>query len=222
MERLCAKIIRMHTIQQKLLDLANKQDLGKMSLRQIAKLIDQENKPQTVKHHLLQLQKIGLLELNLSEGIVRPIKRGFNKTNSTLYSLPIVGAANCGDARIFAEERISGHLKVSSSLLPRKKQDLYVLIAEGNSMNKAEVDGKTIENGDFVVVDSLSRTPKNGDIIVSVIDGMANIKRFKEDKANNQVILMSESTESHLPIFIHDGDDFMVSGKVVSIIKNPK
>jgi SOS-response transcriptional repressor LexA len=89
-------------------------------------------------------------------------------------------------------------------------------------MNKAEVDGKTIEDSDFVIVDSLYRTPKNGDVIVSVIDGMANIKRFKEDKTNNQVVLLSESTENHRPIFIHEGDDFVVSGKVVSIIKNPK
>ena len=212
----------MHKIQQQLLSLANEQNIGKMSLRQLAKLIGKENKPQTVKHHLLQLQKLGLIDLNLSEGVIKPIKRGFNKVNSSMYSLPIVGAANCGSATIFAEERIQGHLKVSSALLPRKKQDLYVLIAEGNSMNKTDVDGKTIEDGDFVIVDSKFVDPKGGEIIVSVIDGMANIKKFKKDTQNNQIILLSESTENHLPIFIHEGDDFKVSGRVVGVIKNPK
>lgn len=217
-----AILLGMHKIQQQLLDLANKQDLGKMSLRQIGKLIGQENRPQTVKYHLAQLHEAGLIDLNLKEGIIKPIKRGFNKVNSMLYSLPIVGAANCGDASIFAEERIQGHLKVSSSLLPHRKQGLYVLIAEGNSMNKADVEGNNIEDGDFVIVDSQSRNPRDGDIIVSVIDGLANIKRFKEDAPNKQIILLSESTENHLPIFIHEGDDYQVSGKVVAVIKNPK
>lgn len=215
----------MHKTQTMLLDLAKRQNIGKMSLRQIAGLVGVENSPQLVKHHLLQLEKAGLIQLNHSEGIIKAVKRGLSESNTanpTIYSLPIVGAANCGDATIFAEERIMGHLKISSSMLPRKKQDLYVLTAEGNSMNKAKLeDGKTIENGDFVIVDSSYRNPKNGDIIVSVIDGMANIKQFTLDKKNKTIVLQSESTEKHLPIFIHEGDNYEVSGKVVGIIKNP-
>jgi SOS-response transcriptional repressor LexA len=214
----------MHPIQQKLLNLSHEQDLGKMSLRQIAKIIEQDGKPQLVKYHLLQLEKMGMIKINMAQGVIKPIKRGFGSTNvnSHIYSLPIVGAANCGDARIFAEERIEGHLRVASSMLPRKKNDLYVLIADGSSMNEADVgNGKTIEDGDFVIVDGSYKNPRNGDIIVSVIDGMANLKRFKMDKINKQITLQSESTEKHLPIFIHEGDDFVVSGKVIDVIKMP-
>ncbi len=215
----------MHTIQQKLLNLSHEQDLGKMSLRQIAKLIGQDNKPQLVKHHLFQLEKMGMIRINMAQGVIKPIKRGFGSTsvNSHIYSLPIVGAANCGDARIFAEERIEGHLRVAASMLPRKRNGLYVLIADGSSMNMADVgNGKTIEDGDFVIVDGLYKSPKDGDIIVSVIDGMANLKRFTADKASRQITLQSESTENHLPIFINEGDDFVVSGKVIDVIKKPK
>lgn len=108
-------------------------------------------------------------------------------------------------------------------MLPRRKQDLYVLVADGLSMNLAEVsEGNTIEDGDFVVVDSSSTNSRNGDIVVAVIDGMGTIKRYKEDKKNNQVVLEAESTEKFLPIFIREGDDFVISGKVIDVIKRPK
>ncbi len=212
----------MNDYQQKLYQLSQTSDLGKMSLRQIAKLIGADDKPQIVKHHLLQLEKAGLLQLNIEEGIIRPTKKGFNValTRSPFYSLPIVGAANCGPANIYAEERIQGYLKVSSKMLPRKKQDLFVLIADGPSMNRAEVrEGVTIEDGDFVVVDSTYKIPKNGDIVVAIIDGMATIKRYNEDKQNQRVVLEADSTEKYHPIFIHEGDNFVVSGKVVEVIK---
>lgn len=215
----------MHNIQTKLLELAKNQDLGKMSLRQIAKLVGVDNKPQIVKHHLLQLDKAGLVQVNFDKGIIKPIKRGFNllsQAKNVFYSLPIVGAANCGPANIFAEERTEGYLKVSSKMLPHKKSGLYVLVADGPSMNLAQVsEGNTIENGDFVVVDSTYTNPRNGDIVVAVIDGMATIKRYREDRQNNQIVLQAESTENFLPIFIHEGDDFVISGKVIDVIKRP-
>jgi len=215
----------MNPIQAALLNLSKHQNLGSMSLRQIAKLIGVENKPQIVKHHLLQLKKAGLIQINLDKGVIKPINRGFNlgAVKSLFYSLPIVGAANCGPATIFADEQIEGYLKVSTKMLPRRKKDLYVLIADGSSMNLAEVrKDVTIENGDFVVVDSTYKSPKNGDIIVAVIDGMGTIKRFKEDKKNDRIVLESESTENFTPIFVHKEDDFLISGKVVDVIKKHK
>lgn len=212
----------MHQLQKQLFTLAQHQDLGSLSLRQIAKLIGADGKPQIVKHHLQQLDKIGLLQVNLDEGIIKPIKRGFNTspTKRLFFSLPIVGTANCGPATVFAEERIEGYLKVSAKMLPHRKQDLYVLVADGPSMNKAEVrKGVTIEDGDYVVVDSTYKTPKTGDIVVAVIDGLATIKRFRRDRANNRIVLEADSTEEYHPIFVSEDDEFEISGKVVDVIK---
>jgi len=212
----------MHKIQATLYSLLKSHDLGKMSLRHIAKLVGVENRPQTVKYHLAQLQKAGLIQYNQEEGVIRPTNRGFNTLTekSVFYSLPIVGSANCGPATIFAEDRVQGYLKVSSKMLPRKKSELFILVADGSSMNLAEVSqGKTIEDGDFVVIDSSYRNPKNGDIVVAVIDGMATIKRYTENKRYGQIVLEAESTEKFMPIFVHEGDDFSISGKVVDVIK---
>lgn len=215
----------MNEYQQKIYQLAQDQDIGRLSLRQIAELIGAPGKPQIVKHHLLQLDKKGLLRVNLDKGVVSVVKRGVIDTGprSTIFSLPMVGAANCGPATIFADERIEGYLKVSSKILPHRKKDLYVLIASGNSMNDTDVAGKNIEDGDYVIVDKNYPKPKSGDVVVSVIDGMANIKRFKWDAQNDTAVLMPESTEKgHHPIFIHEDDDFVVSGKVIDVIKSPK
>ena len=214
----------MHIIQKQLLDLiATHEDFGSYSLRKMAEMVGAKGKPQTAKYHLQQLEKDGLIQLNLEAGIIKLVKRGYAKAStSPIYSLPIVGSANCGPATIFAEQNVDQYLKISSSMLPRNKSNLYALIADGDSMNKAKVgeEEKTIESGDFVLVDSEYKNYKTGDIVVAVIDNMATIKRFREDKSNNRIILEADSTEKYLPIFIHEGDNFLLSGKVVGIIKS--
>lgn len=213
----------MHIIQKQLLDLiATHTDFGTYSLRKIAEMVGAEGKPQTAKYHLQQLEKDGMIQMNLEAGVIKLVKRGYAKAStSPIYSLPVVGSANCGPATIFAEQNIDQYLKISSSLLPRNKSNLYALIADGDSMNRAEVEsGKVIESGDFVLVDSEYKNYRKGDIVVAVIDGLATIKRFREDKQNDMIILEADSTHKYLPIFIHEGDDFQISGKVVGIIKS--
>jgi repressor LexA len=89
-------------------------------------------------------------------------------------------------------------------------------------MNKSNINGMSIEDGDYLIIDSDYRTPRNGDIVLSVIDDMANIKKYIYDEENNQIILVSQSTKDIPPIYIHENDSFMVNGKVIQIIKKPK
>lgn len=213
----------MHTKQKQLLVLIDSDpNIGSYSLRTIADKIGAPDKPQIVKYHLQQLEKAGMIQMNLDEGVIKSVKKGFAKsTVNTMFSLPVVGSANCGPATIFAEQNVQQYLKVSSSMLPYNKKDLYSVVADGNSMNLAKVDEKnTIENGDFVLVDSGCKNYKNGNIVVAVIDGMATIKRYKLEKENQRIVLEADSTDKYLPIFIHKGDDFQLSGKVVGIIKS--
>lgn len=209
----------MHILQQQLLNLIQEnENLGQFSLRAIADKIGAKGKPQTAKYHLLQLEKNGLIQMNLDEGILKVVNKGYNlEKKSPLYSLPVLGSANCGPALILAEQKADQYLKVSSSILPRNKKGLYVLIAEGISMNKAEIDGKTIDDGDFVLIDHEVSIYKNGDIVVAVIDGLATIKRYY--KNGNQITLEADSTEDFLPIYLHEGDDALLNGKVVGVIK---
>ncbi len=204
----------MHIIQEKLLRELNRKNLSGMTLREIGSLVG-EKSAQKIKHHLTQLSRRGFIAYN---PVKKEIKKAQKISREGFMSLPIVGAANCGPATIFAEENITGYLKVSKKLAPRSGK-LFVLRADGNSMNKANINGKNIEDGDFVIVDAEQKSPEPGQYIVSIIDEMANIKKFVPDPQNKRIVLKSESTKEYLPIFIHEDDKYEVSGSVVRVIK---
>jgi repressor LexA len=197
-----------------------------MTLRDIAKLIGEES-PQLVKHHLNQLEKKGLIRIDKVKGLIEKAQGGWVnsmlKRGARLINIPILGSANCGPAELFATSNIEGYLRVSSSLMGRNTQHrLFALKTIGPSMNRASVGDKTIEEGDYIIVDSQDTSPANGEVVVSVIDGMANVKKYFLDKENQQIVLMSESTQDFAPIHIHQDDDYWINGKVVQVIKKPK
>ena len=209
----------MHAIQEKLLRVVDEKNIGGLTLRQIGELIG-EKLPQKMKHHLSQLERKGFILIDRkNEKIIRISNKA--KVGDIFVSIPIIGAANCGPATIYADQNIEGYLKISKRLAPNKKS-LFALRAEGNSLNKADISGKNVESGDFVIVDSENTSPRDGDYVVSIIDGMANIKKYLLDKKNSRIALLSESTQTYSPIFIHENDDFRVSGKVLDVVKNIK
>jgi len=207
----------MHPIQEKLLQLLKDQGSIPLKYREIGRRIG-EKYPQTVKHHIAALQEKALLvEQN-----------GFLKLNRTdaqkgFLNLPFYGLASCGEATAFAEDTAEGYIRISPNALPRKNiAGLYILRAFGNSMNRAKVGPheRNIENGDFVVVDSTERDPKNGNYVVSIIDNCANIKKFQYEETSHQVALIAESSDEYLPIILHETDNFAVLGKVLDVIKS--
>lgn len=209
----------MHKIQQNLLKLALDHNLGNMTLREIGALIG-ERYPQKIKHHLSQLEKKGLITMSKTKGLIERTKPGKVRDAASLLSIPILGTANCGPATFYADSNHEGYLKVSSSLL-RKKKYVYAIKASGLSMNKAQVDGNAIRDGDYLIIDSTDTSPRDGDIIVSVFDNVANVKKFYFDKDNNRIVLTSDSTRDFPPIFIHEDDDFRIAGKVIQVLKKP-
>ena len=206
----------MHNIQESILKLIETYNLGDMTLREIGELIN-EKYPQKIKHHLNQLEKKGLIKIDKKNNSITKVAAGQIK-GTTLVSIPILGTANCGPATFFAEENFTGHLKLSSSFL-KKKTGLYAVVADGISMNRANINNQTIDSGDYLIVDPNTTNPSDGDVIVSVFDGVANVKRFKSDPQNARIVLQSESSANIAPILIHEDDDFHVAGKVIQVIK---
>ncbi len=217
----------MHKIQEQLLKLAREKNLGQFSLREIGSFIGEES-PQKIKHHLGELEKKGLLRIDKVKGMIKKNEQEWQKGimgMGKILSVPILGSVNAGPAQIFAETNVEGFLRISSTLLDRSikgEHRFFALQVNGPSMNRAKINGKRIEDGDYVIIDLNEKHPRNGDIVLSIIDGMANIKKFFLDKENRQVVLMSESTKNFPPIYIHENDDFMINGKVVQVIKKPK
>lgn len=209
----------MHRIQESLLQIIKRENIGSLTLREIGEKID-EKFPQKIKHHLDQLEKKGFIRQDRTHNIIEMIDHAAKKV-ANLISVPIVGSANCGPATIFATENIESYLKISPTLLRRHK-NVFAIKAQGLSMNRATVEGKRIEDGDYLIIDRDDTYPQNGDIILSVIDNMANVKRYVWDDENQQVVLVSDSTADIPPIFIHSDDQFIINGKVIQVIKKPK
>ena len=214
----------MHRLQEQLLQLAGQTNLGERSLREIGKIVG-EGSPQKVKHHLNQLEKRGLIRVDRAKRLVEKISGGRSTgllTKAKLLTVPLLGSASAGPATLYAESNIEGYLKISATFFGRRaSHKLFALRVSGPSMNQARIDNKSIEDGDYVIIDSDDCVPKNGDIVLSVIDGMANIKRFHLDRKNRQIALAADSTLHFPPIYIHESDAFIINGKVIQIIKKP-
>ncbi len=211
----------MNIIQTQLLNLiASTPEMGSFSLRKIAELLGAKGKPQIAKYHLQQLEKRGLIQMNLDEGVLKLVQKGYNHaTKSPLFAIPVVGAANCGPAVTYADQKVDSYLKISSSLLPRNKNRLFAIKADGDSMNRAKINEKSIETGDYVLVDREAKY-SNGDVVLAIVDGLATIKEFYLDKTHNRIILKANSDHEYMPIYIGEDDQFIINGKVVDVIKN--
>ena len=220
----------MHPIQEKLLTLSKTKNLATLSLRGMAEDIGLPHEsPQKIKHHLVQLQKKGFLTIDRAKGVMEKADSkpawatGLLDAKSRLFSIPIIGTANCGPATIFAEQNFQGFLRISSKLVGRSKPvGLYAIKASGSSMNRAKVNGKRIEDGDYMLVNSGDTDVKTGDVVLAIIDNNATVKRYIDDRVNSQIVLAAESSFDYQPIYLHEDDDFTISAKVIGVIKKPR
>ena len=213
----------MHTIQQSLLDLAENNDLSRIPLRKIAELLgNPDMSPGVLQHHFAQLEKKKLLFIDRK---TKTQQLGSMLDDDRFYTIPIVGMASCGPANQFADEAIEGFLQISKGKL-KKKGDLFAVRAVGGSMNDARVTmpngGQApIEEGDFAIVDTSYRSVDEniGKYVVSIINGMANLKKLA--KRTYDYALISESTHrgKYPPIVIDESDGYLINGRVVAVVK---
>lgn len=205
----------MHIIQKQILELAKTKNVLEMGFRPLGREIGVKS-PQLIKHHLTQLQKQGLIKPK-TRSDVRQFLDYSSSLQPSFVDIPVVGAANCGPATLLADEHIEQYITVSENLL-KKRGNIFALVAKGDSMNEAQVNGENIEDNDYVIIDGDQREPRPGDYILSVISNCANIKEFARTSDGN-IALLSKSKTRYAPIYISAEDDFIVNGKVVQVIK---
>jgi len=207
----------MHYIQQKILSFAGKINLKRDGLRQVGRLIG-ESHPFKVSYHLKKLEENGFIKINKKTGEIKQTKK--EKPQRGLFlAIPVLGEANCGEANIFAEENLEGYIKVSKNIV-KGGNNLIAIRASGNSMNKASINGKNIEDGDYVIVDT-KKQPQSNSYVLAITDNCANIKKILIDSKNKIISLIPESTENHPVIFVHENDKFLINGVVKHVIKKP-
>lgn len=182
--------------------------------------------PSAAHYHVAKLQGEGYLEKesNRPRSIGVFPDRSLNtpihkKTGMDAMRVPVYGSANAGPATLFADGNIQGYLKVSRNELGGKG-NIFALRVEGDSMNRAHIKNRSLEEGDFVLVDPDQKDAKPDDYVLSIIDDCANLKKFARDKKTGQIMLLSESSnKKHKPIYISSKDNYMINGKIVGVIK---
>lgn len=141
-------------------------------------------------------------------------------TSENFVQVPVFGSASAGAAAMFADQYVEGYLRVSKRLV--KDRNIFAVQVNGTSMNKAVVNGKTIESGDFVLVDGSAREYKNNDRVLVVIDGLATVKTYRTVDGKTIALIPESTDKKHQPIFLSDDDNFVINGLVVNVLKLPK
>lgn len=188
-------------IQKSILDFLIDQIKGKgipPTLADVAKHFGYKNRA-TVQQHFHAIEKKGYIKKSpkLSRGIELTLEDKF------FVPRPILGEVAAGNPLTIYPDAID---TVELPTIARMPKDSFLLRVKGDSLKDAY-----IFSGDIVIVNP-NLEPKNGQIVVAILDDAAVVKRFY--KKRNGIELVSENPE-YKPIVI---DKKYPSFKVVGIV----
>ena len=128
-------------------------------------------------------------------------------------NIPLVGNVAAGTP-ILAQENVEAYIPYDGSKIGDPR-GYFFLRAVGDSMNSADVNGKNIDDGDFVLIKNQPTAEQNQKVLALIGDD-ATIKKFKYE--NGMAVLYPESTNSaNKPIYVFK--DLLIQGVVYDVIK---
>lgn len=134
--------------------------------------------------------------------------------HSQRVNIPLIGNVAAG-IPILAMENIEAYIPYEPTKVKVNLKDYFFLRAIGDSMNNANINGRTIDNGDYVLIRRQS-TADFGQIVVALIEEEATIKKYTQ--GDGHIILQPISTNpANKPIYVFD--EFQIQGIVVDVIK---
>lgn len=109
---------------------------------------------------------------------------------------------------ILADDNVRDHLP-----LPRKYvrgSAVFMLEVKGDSMT-----GDGVLDGDYVVVVS-DPAPRNGEMVVALIEGEATVKRLWRQQDE---VWLESSNPIYPPILLEEGMEALIRGRVVAVVR---
>ncbi len=157
----------------------------------------------TISYYLNKLENSGQIKKRPNKNrALEVVGDGFNFNK--YVKIPIVGKITAGEP-ILAIENTEEYFLASPNLF--RGDGLFILTVSGESMINAG-----IFNGDKIVVKQQS-SAENGEIVASLIDGMATVKRFYKENGRYRLQPENETME---PIY---ADNVEILGKVIGLIR---
>ncbi|MBN1374309.1 hypothetical protein JW962_03205 [Candidatus Dojkabacteria bacterium] len=206
----------MHKSQEKILELARKQDISKLSFRELGKLIGEPH-PQAVKHHLTQLTHKGLIDTEGAGEVLLELRKRVSAATTDFVDIEVLGNVNSGKRELFEKRDTKQFLKVSRDIVGYGSR-LMALRVTGHQMDKSEL---VLAEGDYILVNIDSGLPRNKDYVVFMLDEGFYARRYYSEHRSGQVTLVCESSENHPPIYIskRDFSENLIAGKVVGVVR---
>jgi repressor LexA len=193
--------------QKSILDFLIDQIKGKgipPTLADVAKHFGYKNRA-TVQQHFQAIEKKGYIKKNpkLSRGIELTLEDKF------FVPRPVLGEVAAGNPLTIYPDAID---TVQLPTIARMPQDSFLLRVKGDSLKDAY-----IFSGDIVIVNP-NLEPKNGQIVVAILDDAAVVKRFY--KKRNQIELVSENPEYKTIVIDKKYSSFKIVGIVVGVYRS--
>lgn len=129
-------------------------------------------------------------------------------------SIPLIGNVAAG-IPIMAIENVEAYIPYESAKIRVNIKDYFFLRAVGDSMNKVNINGRTIDSGDYVLVRK-QNTANFGQVVVALIGEDATIKKLRKGKGH-VVLDPVSSNPANKPIYVLE--DFTIQGVVVDVVK---
>lgn len=194
-------------IQKSILDFLIDQIKGKgipPTLADVAKHFGYKNRA-TVQQHFQAIERKGYIKKNpkLSRGIELTLEDKF------FVPRPILGEVAAGDPLTIYPDAID---TIQLPTIARMPQDSFLLRVKGNSLKDAY-----IFSGDIVIVNP-NLEPKNGQIVVAILDDAAVVKRFY--KKRSEIELVSENPEFKPIVIDKKYPSFKIVGIVVGVYRS--
>jgi len=174
------------------------------TLAEVAKHFGYRNRA-TVQQHLGAIEKKGFIKKSpkLSRGIELTLEDKF------FVPKPVLGEVAAGNPLTIYPDAID---TIELPTIARMPKDSFLLRVKGDSLKDAY-----IFSGDIVIVNP-NLEPKNGQIVVAVLDDAAVVKRFYKKK--NEIELISENPD-YKPIVIEKKyQSFKLVGIVVGVYRS--
>ncbi len=162
----------------------------------------------SILKHLKGLETKGYIKKDDTARGIALLDRVREQLSSSVVQVPLVGMIPAGGP-VLTEEYVDEWIGIEGGLIRDLKESFMVRVT-GESM----IDAGIFE-GDLVVA-SMKAEPKNGDIVVALIDGGNTLKRFV--KKGSKAFLRAENRSYSDPEIV-PVEELVVQGVVTGLIR---
>ena len=176
------------------------------TMREIAAQLDLAG-PDSAKKYLDILERKGCIrKAARSSRAIELIGRASEPASSG-RAVPLIGRIAAGQP-LLAVENIERHINIDPSIA--RTDGMFFLRVQGDSMIDAH-----IKPGDLALIRPQNQV-EQGDVAVVRVGEEATLKYFFKEKNR---IRLQPANRSYDPIYLYDGDDMEVIGKVAGILR---